>query len=880
MNFRAPLGVKRSFQIHFISLAAIAVSFLTSVGVLELDQRADRRSQARTIMYQIESKLYKLSALEWEAIAESEVYPETETEFYQTQRHIEECLSKLQVITGSHQALDSLVDLYEEYKQFTIQELRLVQAGKLQQAKEIDQELVNPVFQKIAENIDVLEDIYYLKSNQARTLSNIGILFILLLSSGVIIRLFWHFSHRLIHQAQSLKKAQAKLLQFNQALETKVKERTVALQERESRYRALVEVMPDLLIRIHRDGTYLDVISGEGVKPFNPEQTHKGSNVYRALPPEHAQQRMHYVQQALQTQTVQFYEYELLANGELRWEGARIIAINDMEVLAIIQDITARKQAEAQAKEMAQRLALATNSANIGIWDLDLVENQLRWDDLMYELYGLDPAEFAGTYEAWQKRIHPEDLSAAASEVEAAIAGGRDFHSEFKVLWPNDQVRVLEAHGIVLRDAKGFAQRMIGTNWDITARKQAEMQLQQTNEELIRATRLKDEFLANMSHELRTPLHAILGMAEGLQEGLLDSTITTEGQLKALQTIEQSGFHLLELINDILDIAKIESGQLDLDITPTAVASLCQSSLAFIKEQALMKRIQLDIQLSPRLPDISVDERRIRQVLINLLNNAVKFTPERGRITLQARHYKRSAQPNVPDSPSQSFLQIAVIDTGIGIAPEHIHMLFKPFIQIDSALNRQFMGTGLGLALVKRTIDLHGGQVRVDSEVGVGSCFTIDLPYGACTPSSSEATTHSEPSFDLSQANWAVSPTILLAEDNEANINTVANYLGAKGYAVLLAKNGQEAITLTQSENPDLILMDIQMPGLDGLEAIQKIRLDPNSAHVPIIALTGLAMTGDRERCLAAGADDYLSKPFKLKQLAVTIQKLLATSSH
>ena len=419
---------------------------------------------------------------------------------------------------------------------------------------------------------------------------------------------------------------------------------------------------------------------------------------------------------------------------------------------------------------------------------------------------------------------------------------------------------------------------------DITERQEAETKLSETNQqleisnqELARATRLKDEFLANMSHELRTPLNAILGMTEGLQEGVFGAV--NEKQIKALQTVERSGSHLLSLINDILDVAKIESGQIELDYALTDVAALCQSSLAFIKQQSVKKRIQLEIKLPQKLSKLLIDERRMRQVLINLLNNAVKFTLEEGRITMEVTQLLTDLEH--PDFPTPQFIRIAVIDTGIGIASENIPKLFQPFIQIDSALNRQYAGTGLGLSLVKRIVELHGGKVSLTSELGVGSCFAIDLPCAPFSPiplplpdintsvleSLIATTTHEKTSL------------ILLAEDNEANIMTFSSYLEAKGYRMLLARDGQEVIALAKTHHPDLILMDIQMPVMDGLEATRQIRLDPNLIDIPIIALTALAMTGDREKCLAAGADEYLTKPVKLKALSLSIQKLLSTSA-
>ncbi|MEH2235111.1 GAF domain-containing protein [Nostoc sp.] len=412
---------------------------------------------------------------------------------------------------------------------------------------------------------------------------------------------------------------------------------------------------------------------------------------------------------------------------------------------------------------------------------------------------------------------------------------------------------------------------------------ESNQQLAVSNQEIARATRLKDEFLANMSHELRTPLNAILGMTEGLQEKVFG--IVNEQQLKALQIIEGSGSHLLELINDILDVATIEAGQIKLDCTSVSVADLCQSSLAFIKQQAFQKGIKVEIKLQLNLPDLLVDELRIRQVLINLLNNAVKFTPEKGRITLEVTQL--SPDISTSDSIGQHFLHFAVSDTGIGISPENIKNLFQPFVQIDSALNRQYPGTGLGLALVKRIVELHGGRVGLTSELGVGSCFTINLPYTPSCALSPEMTADDKPDvilkldFPTTDEATSLAPLILLAEDNQANISTVSSYLKAKGYRILLAHNGQEAIDVAKIHHPDLILMDIQMPGMDGLEAMKQIHLDPNLVDIPIVALTALAMTGDRDRCLEAGANHYLSKPVKLKQLTITIQQLLIpTKDH
>jgi len=427
--------------------------------------------------------------------------------------------------------------------------------------------------------------------------------------------------------------------------------------------------------------------------------------------------------------------------------------------------------------------------------------------------------------------------------------------------------------------------------------------LKKRNVELERTTRLKDEFLANMSHELRTPLNSILGMSEALQEQIFG--LINEQQLKALRTVENSATHLLTLINDILDVAKIEAGQVKLEYSYVSIEQLCSSSIAFITQQAFRKRIQLNMEVPKDLPAVFLDEVRMRQVLLNLLNNAVKFTLDGGTVTVRVSviqptensvenfsdnlsdNADNDVSQNPCNTPTWNILRITVEDTGIGIATENLNKLFKPFVQIDGSLNRQQTGTGLGLTLVKKLVELHGGQVNLSSELGRGSCFTIDLPYVPQQTFRSSARSSVESRGEgllISQRDNVMSteemtsrkPFILLAEDDEANVETISCYLQAKGYEIFLAYDGQHAIDVTQLVGPDLIVMDIQMPGMDGLAAIKVIRQLDRFQTIPIIALTALAMKGDQERCLEAGANLYLSKPVKLKQLDMAIKQLLS----
>ena len=521
--------------------------------------------------------------------------------------------------------------------------------------------------------------------------------------------------------------------------------------------------------------------------------------------------------------------------------------------------------------------------------------------------------------------------------------------------------------------------------------------LSAANAALARAARLKDEFLASMSHELRTPLNAVLGRAESLLE-LIHGPLN-ERQTRAVRSIEESGRHLLELINDILDLSKIEASKLDLRLAPVVAADLCQTSMRMVQQAAITRQIALATVIDPQIGAFVADERRLRQVLVNLLANAVKFTPAHGSVELRL-----SLEPAA--SPPQ--ICFAVSDTGVGIPEQDLARLFQPFVQLDSGFKRQYGGTGLGLALVRRLIELHGGTVSVSSAVGQGSCFSVRIPLGAeiapprlvsrpsaywstltieralvvtSSPSCADQISrllgelsirvqccetgqtarlllgHSQPDLivldgelrdgsgwdllaqlkaepgsaqlpvlliappnQLSQAldagasgfisrpierrrfqrmistalvssaaagqalglltphNPAPNQRILLAEDDRQNSALLLDYFTALGYHVLIAEDGVLAVQLAVAEQPALIVMDIQLPELDGLRAIRAIRADSRTAALPIIALTALTMPGDREACLAAGANDYLSKPVALRKLREAVEAQIGPS--
>lgn len=594
-----------------------------------------------------------------------------------------------------------------------------------------------------------------------------------------------------------------------------------------------------------------------------------------------------------------------------RWGNTRWIMWVDAlgpesSVIGVGYDITERKRIEQELIVNEIRYRQAIMAANAIPYSLDYEANQ-------YTFIGKGIAELTG--------FAPEELTPTLLDsliIESVMQGGfkgtpmpravelvRQGRS--RILWQCDhriqtrsgEERWLSDASIQILDDEGIPKGSVGIFQDITERKKSEQALRQSEEqyralsaeleqrvlertadlsrvnlELEKAVRIKDEFLAVMSHELRTPLNSILGLSESLLEQVYGSI--NERQQKALHIIESSGAHLLELINDILDLSKIEAGKLQLHLEPVEILSICEASLVFVKEQAIKKSIVLDFQPQQAKQTLIADPRYLKQVLVNLLTNAIKFTPVNGHVALEVTTYAE-----------QGLIQISVRDTGIGIAPEDLKRLFQPFVQVDSSLNREFEGTGLGLALVQRLADIHGGSVQVESEVGRGSCFTINLPWQPDALSQPTITEENTELFFTAQAerSGAVSTAIisrgliLLAEDNPASILAIGDYLEGKNFKVVVAHNGLDAVALALEINPSIILMDVQMPVIDGLEATRRLRADPRFRSVPILALTALAMPGDRERCLEAGATEYLSKPVSLKDLVKMIYSLTGQST-
>ncbi|MEB3225534.1 MAG: CBS domain-containing protein [Synechococcus sp.] len=726
-----------------------------------------------------------------------------------------------------------------------------------------------------------------------------------------------------IQDITPLKQAQQQLEQLNQQLEQRIEARTKELQLEQRKVNSFLNNASDLVQSIDlKSGRFeyvnnawyyklgyseLDLIYLTFWDILDPQDHEQFHNILNAIHthvdhPNHQgksqllSKNQKPIPQQIKIRLRSKNQQIILVEGslDLRHENSQPVALQ-----GIFRDITERQKIE--TKMQLQLRALNTASDGIAIVKND---RYVFMNEAHAQIFGYDsPQELIG--KQWEILYNSRELEWFSTDVFPILMAQKTWRGETVARRKDNSTFDEELSLTVLED-----DILICVCRDISERKKAELELQSKNRELARATRLKDQFLANMSHELRTPLNAILGMSEGLQEEIFGPLAAA--QKKALNTIQHSGTHLLSLINDILDIAKIEAEQMEFEFIRTPLGSICLEGIDFVKHLAHQKNIAVDLQLPAQLPDVVVDGRRILQVLINLLNNAVKFTPDHGQITVGVSVYPYRPEPtetmdeatrpnpsrtmavfsasektslrfpHQPEKPVRDYLRITVTDTGIGIAEADLEKLFKPFVQIDSSLNRKYAGTGLGLALVKDIIQAHGGRVGVMSEQGKGSCFYFDLPclemvYATTMPGTQTLGGSELVSTDSSQSLLAEREVrVLLVEDNPSNVRTISSYLKAKGYQVIAAQNGMTGVELTVTEHPDIILMDIQMPDMDGLEATRQIRRQMRDVAIPIIALTALAMHGDHDLCLAAGADTYMTKPVSLKELTATIERLLS----
>jgi PAS domain S-box-containing protein len=517
-----------------------------------------------------------------------------------------------------------------------------------------------------------------------------------------------------------------------------------------------------------------------------------------------------------------------------------------------------------EIEEGERRLRMAAETTGFGTYDYNFTSGTLLWSEEMYRITGIPlgqkppPSRVASL-------IHPDDRKRYMHVVEQSIStGGPDRHCEqFRIIRPTGEVRWVIDTGRSFREGDGDNRevvRVLGTVQDITDRKIFEDSLQRAKQSAELANRSRGEFLANMSHEIRTPMTAILGHAEILKERLQDPD-----NLQLVRTIRRNGNFLLNIINDILDLSKIDAGKMEIDrrtIHPDAIVRDVQS---LMDVRAAEKDIPLRIEFAGPIPEtIESDEVRLRQILLNLVGNAIKFTDE-GEVKLVVRF-----------DEAQRRLMFEIVDTGIGIAPDKLHLLFEPFKQVDNTSTRSFGGTGLGLAICRRLANILGGEVQVESTPGRGSKFTLSLNViGEGRLIDPELKVKSN--TDTYKEDVRLSAWVLVVDDRRDIRYLAQHFIERAGGTVFLATNGQEAIDFIytpDSPEIDLILMDMQMPVMDGYAATAELRR--RGCELPIIALTAKAMKSDRDECLAAGCTDYTTKPLDHRKLIQLIAGLTA----
>ena len=483
----------------------------------------------------------------------------------------------------------------------------------------------------------------------------------------------------------------------------------------------------------------------------------------------------------------------------------------------------------------------------------------------MLNLYGIARERFGGTRSAWLSTLHPEDRLRGGEAFHKAMRGEKEIDNEYRAIWPDGTIHYIRALGLVKRDSSGNATHLVGTNWDITAQKQVETQLRESEEAADAANRAKSRFLANMSHEIRTPMNGVIGM----NQLLLGTSLTSE-QRNYVEVAQDSGRTLLKLIDDILDFSKAEAGKIALENRSFDLPRTVDDVIQLLRAQANEKALHLDAKVSPAIPQLVCgDAHRLRQVLTNLAANAIKFT-QQGSVTLQAELESRRDLTVT--------IRFSIADTGIGISADQIGLLFSPFVQADATTTRTYGGSGLGLAISKQLVEMMGGSIGVDSREDHGSTFWFTATLGMASSQACQPAIEPRQSRTLdAPAHSGSGQRILVAEDNLTNRQVILAQLEKLGYKAEAVCNGAEAVATVQRGTCDLVLMDCAMPVMDGYEATRRIRSSRHS-HMPIVALTAHAMASDRERCLGTGMNDYLAKPVELSQLANVLAKWLPAS--
>ena len=533
-----------------------------------------------------------------------------------------------------------------------------------------------------------------------------------------------------------------------------------------------------------------------------------------------------------------------------------------------------RKRAEQLLEESELRFRILTRATNEAVRDWDIGADSVWWNHNVQTLFGYEEETIGLTSDWWGQNVHPDDRERVVAGLQARLGSDEEFwSSEYRFRRADGSYADIFDRGYILRNPDGRAVRMIGSMMDTTKRNR-EMALARARDAALESARLKSQFLANMSHEIRTPMNSVIGMTD-----ILLHTELTPEQREFVEIVRMSGESLLTIINDILDFSKIEAGKLKFEMLDFEPRTAIEEVTAMLLEQTRAKKLQLSSFIDADAPEtVRGDPGRLRQVLTNLINNAIKFTPQ-GEIKLRAT--------KETEDDTHVVLRFEVTDSGIGIPEEARACLFLPFSQVNGSTTRKYGGTGLGLAICKQLVNLMAGEIGCDSVANEGSTFWFTARFEKPSPALSPREISPERIQKPVNSPAAQLPEdvrrrtrILIAEDNAFNQKVVLRQVREMGFGADAVASGIEVLEALDRVPYDLVLMDCQMPEMDGYACAAEIRRRENNAgHIPIIAMTAHVMPADRDKCLAAGMDDFLSKPVRVAHLEQVLTRWLTRSA-
>ena len=658
-----------------------------------------------------------------------------------------------------------------------------------------------------------------------------------------------------------------------------------ALAEREQRLARIAAQVPGMVyqFQLRPDGSSCFSYASEGIRAIygvEPEDVvHDATPVFQRLHPDDHERVAQSIGVSAETLGLWDCEYRVvLPGGHVQWVQGHSMPerLADGGTLwhGFITDITQRKAAEQLLRERDTVLLQAQRLAKLGSWRWTSAERCSVWSEETCRLFGVDPAQNRVADEDFMRFVHPEDAERVMRTHLEALAGDRAYDVEYRALRADGSTLTLHARAELVRDPHTHeALTMVGTLLDVTERVAAEQELQRHRDHLERlveertheliaardqaeqASRAKGEFLSSMSHELRTPMNAILGFSQLLQ---LDRTLDARSA-GYVHEILRAGHHLLALINEVLDLARIESGRLSLSPEPLPLAELVREAQTLVLPLAQQREVSLSIAPMQGLV-VRADRLRLKQVLLNLLSNAVKYNRSGGTVQVEAL---------VQDMFT---VRIRVHDSGIGITAQNLPQLFQPFSRV-SGTNAE--GTGIGLSISQRLVAMMGGRIGVNSTPGVGSEFWVELPSDRLAD---------PPPPRLSAPEMAGTPPprpgrharVLYVEDNPANLKLVEQIVQRHANVeLLMAPSGGLGLDLARSHLPELLLLDIHLPDIDGFQVLARLRADAQTRHIPVVAVTAQAMPDDVKRVMAAGFDGYLAKPLDLASFDALLERML-----